>query len=89
MKDARGARRLRAVVGGASAGGRRQSSTGSGSTRRWPRRPVEFAPGSGSETDQGSFVEIVVRGTLMHTNVDYDGKNVLEVKAGKAEAATS
>ena len=30
-------------------------------------REVEFAPGSGSETDQGSFVEIIVRGTLLHT----------------------
>ena len=50
---------------------------------------VEFSPGSGSDTDQGTFVRIVVRGTLLHTNVDYDGKNILEVKTGKAEAATS
>jgi len=50
---------------------------------------VEFSPNSGSATDQGTHVRIVVRGVLLHTNLAYDGKNVLEVKAGKAEAATS
>ena len=50
---------------------------------------VEFSPNSGSATDQGTYVKVVVRGILLHTNLAYDGKNVLEVKAGKAEAATS
>jgi len=30
-------------------------------------------------------VEITVRGTLLHNNVDYDGKNILQVSAGEAE----
>ncbi len=46
---------------------------------------VEFPAGSGSETDQGNYVEIVVRGTLVHNNVDYDGQNILKVAAGEAE----
>jgi hypothetical protein len=46
---------------------------------------VEFAAGSGNETDQGNYVELTLRGTLMHTNIDYDGKNVLAVKAGEKE----
>jgi len=49
----------------------------------------EFPEGSGSDTDQGNFYEIIVRGTLMHNNVDYDGKNILEVKAGEAEPTTT
>jgi hypothetical protein len=48
----------------------------------------EFPEGSGSDTDQGNFYEITVRGTLLHNNVDYDGKNILEVKAGEAEPNT-
>ena len=45
----------------------------------------EFPPQSGSATDQGNYVELVIRGTLVHNNVDYDGKNVLTVAAGAAE----
>jgi hypothetical protein len=48
-------------------------------------REVEFAPGAGSNTDQGNWFEIVVRGVLLHNNVDYDGKNVLQVAAGEKE----
>jgi hypothetical protein len=50
---------------------------------------VEFPAGSGSETDQGNYVEIVVRGTLLHNNIDYDGKNILQVAAGEAEPAAA
>jgi len=45
----------------------------------------EFPEGSGNTTDQGNFIRIIVRGTLLHNNLDYDGKNILEVKAGEAE----
>ena len=45
----------------------------------------EFPPQSGSQTDQGNYIEIVIRGTLVHNNVDYDGKNVMTVAAGEAE----
>lgn len=45
---------------------------------------VEFAPGSGSETDQGNYYEIVVRGTLLN-NEAYNGKNVLDVAKGDKE----
>jgi hypothetical protein len=50
---------------------------------------VEFPKGSGSATDQGNYFEIVVRGTLQHINVDYDGKNILQVAAGEAEPAAA
>jgi len=49
----------------------------------------EFPPKSGGDTDQGNFIRIIVRGTLLHNNLDYDGKNILEVKAGEAEPVTS
>ncbi len=49
----------------------------------------EFPEGSGSATDQGNYIEIVVRGTLLHNNVDYDGKNILQVTAGEPEPGTS
>lgn len=45
----------------------------------------EFPPQSGSTTDQGNYVQLIVRGTLIHNNVDYDGKNILTVAAGEAE----
>ena len=45
----------------------------------------EFPEGSGSDTDQGNYYEVIIRGTLQHNNLDYDGKNILEVKAGEAE----
>lgn len=45
----------------------------------------EFPAGSGSDTDQGAHVEIVVRGTLIHNNIDYDGKNILDVVSGEPE----
>lgn len=48
-------------------------------------REVEFPEGAGSLTDQGNWYEIVVRGVLMHNNLDYDGKNILQVAAGEAE----
>ena len=51
-------------------------------------RELEFPRGSGSETDQGNYYEIVVRGTLLHNNVDYDGKNILTVAAGEDEPGT-
>lgn len=50
---------------------------------------VEFPEGSGGTTDQGNFVRIVVRGVLPHTGIDYDGKNILTVAAGQAEAGPS
>jgi hypothetical protein len=50
---------------------------------------VEFPEGSGSETDQGNYIDILLRGTLLHSNVDYDGKNILTVAAGEAEANPS
>ena len=46
---------------------------------------VEFPEGSGGPTDQGNYVEVKVRGTLLHNNLDYDGKNVLTVAKGEAE----
>lgn len=49
----------------------------------------EFPVESGSDTDQGNYFEIVVRGTLLHNNVDYDGKNILSVAAGEPEKTTS
>lgn len=49
----------------------------------------EFPSQSGSETDQGNFVEIVLRGTLLHNNTDYDGKNILQVTGGEPEPGTS
>src|SRR5919199_5103132 len=49
----------------------------------------EFPEGSGSVTDQGNYIEIVVRGTLLHNNVDYDGKNILQVTAGEPEPAAA
>lgn len=49
---------------------------------------VEFPAGSGNETDQGNYFEITVRGTLLHNNLDYDGKNILQVSAGEAEPET-
>lgn len=49
----------------------------------------EFPSQSGSETDQGNFVEIVLRGTLLHNNMDYDGKNILQVTGGEPEPGTS
>ena len=48
----------------------------------------EFPVGSGSDTDQGNYYEVVLRGTLVHNNVDYDGKNILQVAAGEAEPNT-
>lgn len=45
----------------------------------------EFPPMSGSDTDQGNYIELLIRGTLVHNNVDYDGKNILTVAAGEAE----
>jgi hypothetical protein len=50
---------------------------------------VEFPAGSGNETDQGNYLEIILRGTLLHNNTDYDGKNILSVAAGEAEANPS
>ncbi|MBC8103162.1 MAG: hypothetical protein H7Z41_11300 [Cytophagales bacterium] len=47
----------------------------------------EFPAQSGSDTDQGNYIEIIVRGTLVHNNVDYDGKNILQIAAGEAEPA--
>ena len=49
----------------------------------------EFPEHSGSATDQGNYVEVVIRGTLVHNNVDYDGKNILQVAPGEPEPGTS
>ena len=46
----------------------------------------EFPEGR-PETDQGNFIRLIVRGTLVHNNVDYDGKNILSVAAGAPEPA--
>lgn len=46
---------------------------------------IEFAPGSGSETDQGNYYRVVVRGVLAHDGQTYDGKNVLQVDKGDKE----
>ena len=46
---------------------------------------VEFPESSGSETDQGNYYEIIVRGTLLHNNLDYDGTNILQIATGEAE----
>lgn len=46
---------------------------------------VEFPAGSGSQTDQGNYFEVTLRGTLMHTGIDYDGQNILKIAAGKPE----
>jgi hypothetical protein len=51
-------------------------------------REVEFPPQSGSETDQGTYYEIVVRGTLLHNNLDYDGQNILKLVPGEPEPGT-
>lgn len=48
-------------------------------------RELEFPEGSRGTTDQGNFIEFIVRGVIPHTNLDYDGKNILEVKPGEAE----
>ena len=45
----------------------------------------EFPPESASSTDQGNYIQLVLRGTLQHNNVDYDGKNILAVNAGAPE----
>src|SRR5579871_423790 len=45
----------------------------------------EFPEQSGSTTDQGNYIHVIFRGTLLHNNVDYDGKNILTVAAGEAE----
>jgi len=41
----------------------------------------EFPPGSGAGPEQGSYNEVVIRGTLFHNN-DYDGENVLKIAGG-------
>jgi hypothetical protein len=46
---------------------------------------VEYPAGSGGSTDQGNYFSIVVRGTLMHTNIDYDGTNILKLEKGEKE----
>jgi len=49
----------------------------------------EFTEASGTANEQGNHVELIIRGTLMHTNVDYDGQNILKVAAGEPEPGTS
>ena len=49
----------------------------------------EFPPESASSTDQGNYIQLILRGTLQHNNVDYDGKNILSVAAGAPEPAAT
>ena len=49
---------------------------------------TEFPADSGEEYAIGNAVELVIRGTLVHNNVDYDGKNILTVAAGEDEPGT-
>jgi hypothetical protein len=49
----------------------------------------EFPEGSRNINDQGNYVEVKVRGTLLHNNVDYDGKNILQVAPGEAEPGSA
>ena len=49
---------------------------------------VEFPEESGSDNEQGNYIELIIRGTLLHNNVDYDGKNILLVAAGEDEPGT-
>ena len=49
----------------------------------------EFPEGSRNVNDQGNFIEVKVRGTLLHNNVDYDGKNILQVAPGEAEPGSA
>ena len=53
-------------------------------TMSWSSRKVR-----GATNDQGNYVEVTLRGTLLHNNLDYDGKNILQVAHGEAEPASS
>jgi len=53
-------------------------------------RETEFPRQGGptEATDMGNFVNIIIRGTLLHPE-DYSGINVMTVQAGEAEAQPS
>lgn len=46
----------------------------------------EYPEGSTNGTDQGNFVEVVIRGVMIQNNVDYTGDNILAVQPGEPEA---
>ena len=52
-----------------------------------PTSSASSRPRSASSTDQGNYIQLILRGTLQHNNVDYDGKNILSVAAGAPEPA--
>ena len=49
----------------------------------------EFPEGSTNGTDQGNFVEVVIRGVMVQNNQDYSGDNILAVAAGEPELNAS
>lgn len=49
----------------------------------------EYPEGSTNGTDQGNFVEIVIRGVMIQNNVDYTGDNILAVQPGEPEQPTA
>ena len=46
----------------------------------------EYPEGSTNGTDQGNFVEVIIRGVMIQNNVDYTGDNILAVQPGEPEA---
>lgn len=49
----------------------------------------EYPEGSGDADYQGNYYVAVIRGTLIHATETYNGKNIMEVSAGEAEANPS
>ena len=49
---------------------------------------IEYPPQSGSMTDQGNYVELVLRG-IVANGQDYDGTNIVAVKDGQPEAPSA